>query len=117
MDDWLGPIPRYPDKSFEHTFCIKWVMVDTIINHSAKCDSLWRQTICRAGKSSISPYVKFLCAQKMLCYGVSASAFIDYFQMGESKGLGLMHCPLHMIWWTLMTHFLVKLLVTRKNVH
>jgi hypothetical protein len=23
MDDWLGPIPRYPDKSFEHTFCIK----------------------------------------------------------------------------------------------
>ncbi len=82
MDDWLGPIPRFPDKSFECTFRIKRVMVDTIINHLAKRDSFWRQTLCRAGKPSISPYVKFLCGQKMLCYGVSASAFVDYFQMG-----------------------------------
>ncbi len=77
MDDWLGPIPRFPDKSFECTFCINRVMVDTIINHLAKRDSFWRQTVCRAGKPSISPYVKFLCGQKMLCYGVSASAFVD----------------------------------------
>ena len=84
MDDWLGPIPRFPDKSFERTFCIKRAMVDTIINHLAKHNSFWRQTVCRAGKPSISPYVKFLCGQKMLCYGVSASAFLDYFQIDES---------------------------------
>ena len=59
-------------------------MVDTIINHLAKSDRFWRQMVCRAGKPSISPHVKFLCAQKMLCYGISASAFVDYFQMGET---------------------------------
>ena len=59
-------------------------MINTIINHLAKHDRFWRQMVCRAGKPSISPHVKFLCDQKMLCYGVSASAFLDYFQMGES---------------------------------
>jgi hypothetical protein len=59
-------------------------MVDTIINHLAKSDQFWRQTLCRAGKPSISPHVKFLCAQKMLCYGISSSAFVEYFQMGET---------------------------------
>ena len=38
MDDWLGSIPRFPDKSFERTFRIKHAMVDTIINHLAKSD-------------------------------------------------------------------------------
>jgi hypothetical protein len=32
-DDWLGPILRFPDKSFECTFCIKQEMVHTIMNH------------------------------------------------------------------------------------
>ena len=84
MDDWLGPIPRFPDKSFEHTFDIKRAMVDTIINHLTKRDSFWRQTVCRAGKPSISPHITFLCGPKMLCYGISVSAFLDYFQINES---------------------------------
>jgi hypothetical protein len=37
-------------------------------------------------QKSIDPYVQFLAAQKMICYGVSVSAFRDYFQMGESTG-------------------------------
>jgi hypothetical protein len=36
------------------------------------------------GKPSISPTVKFLFALKLLCYGVSPSAFQDYSQMGIS---------------------------------
>ena len=84
MDDWLGFIPKFPDKSFERTFHVKCSMVDTIINHLAKSDQFWRQTVCRAGKPSISPHLKFLCAQTMMCYGVSASTFGDYFQMGET---------------------------------
>ena len=36
MDVWLGPIPRFPDKLFECTFCIKRAMVDTITNHLDK---------------------------------------------------------------------------------
>jgi hypothetical protein len=31
--------------------------------------------------------VKILCGLKMLAYGVSGSAFQDYFQMGESTAL------------------------------
>ena len=60
-------------------------MVDTIINHLVKSDQFWRQMVCRAGKPSISSLVKFLCAQKMLSYGVYASAFVDYFQTGETE--------------------------------
>jgi len=36
MGDWLGSNPRFPDKLFESTFCVKRSMVDTIINHLAK---------------------------------------------------------------------------------
>ena len=36
LSDWLGEVPRFPDKQFERTFRIKCHMVDTIINHLAK---------------------------------------------------------------------------------
>lgn len=39
---------------------------------------------CRAWWDPIIPNVKFLCTQEMLCYGGSASAFIDYFQIVET---------------------------------
>ena len=38
------------------------------------------------GKLSDSPVVKFLVAQKMICYGMSVNAFKDYFQIGELTG-------------------------------
>ena len=44
----------------------------------------WRQKACLAGKPNICPYVKFLVAMKMICYGVSGNAFMDYFQMRET---------------------------------
>ena len=53
-------------------------MVDTIINHLAKRDNFWIKTVSRAGKQTINPYVKFLCAMKMICYGVSGNVFVDY---------------------------------------
>ena len=84
QDDWMGPVPRFSDKSFEHTFRITRSMVKTLVTHLAKRDSFWRQTVCRAGRPTIGPYVKFLMGMKMICYGVSGNAFVDYFQMGES---------------------------------
>jgi hypothetical protein len=84
MDGRLGPVPRFPDKSFKCLFHLKCHIVDTILNNLDKYDLFRRRTICRVGKPAISPYVKFLCAQKMLCYGVSASAFIEYFRMGHT---------------------------------
>ena len=38
----------------------------------------------RVGKATINQHVKFLCIKEMLCYEVSPSAVIAYFQMGET---------------------------------
>jgi len=59
-------------------------MVDVLVKHLVKRHSFWLQTVCCAGKRTICPYVKFLIAMKMICYGVSGNAFVDYFQMGET---------------------------------
>ena len=99
--DWMSPLPIFDDKQFERTFRIKRYMVDDIIGHLAKYDRFWIQTIDAVGNKSIHPHVKFLAAQKLMCYGVSFSAFKDYFQMGESTAAlcvshlcrGIVKCP------------------------
>jgi hypothetical protein len=76
-------------------------MVDMLVKHLAKRHSFCRQTVCRAGKPTICPYVKFLIAMKMICHVVSSNAFVDYTQMGEtttrrcvcSLMKGLVNCP------------------------
>ena len=85
-EDWMRttPPPIFDDKQFERTFRLKWAMIDYLVGHLANNDSFWTSTIYACGKESIDPYVKFLSGQKMVCYGVSWSAFCDYFQMGES---------------------------------
>jgi hypothetical protein len=84
MEDWLGAVPRFKDRQFERTFRIKRSLVDYIINNLVKWDSFLLQSIDARNRLSISPCVKFLTAQKMLSYGISFSAFKDYYQMGES---------------------------------
>ena len=80
---WITcPIPHFLNKSFECTFRIKQGMVHIIIYNLAKENSFWGQTVCSASKSTNCPYVKFLCTQKMLCSGASASTFIDSIQNG-----------------------------------
>ena len=101
MSDWVGDVPRFPDRQFERTFRIKRHMVDTILNHLARRSSFWTKTVCRAGKETINPYVKLLCGLKMICYGISGNAFIDYHQFGETTSrrcvhqlvVGLVTCP------------------------
>ena len=84
LSDWMGAVPRFPDKQFQLTFRIKRDMVDIIINHLVSTNPFWTQHIDHNGKLTISPYVKFLCAMKMICYGVSGSAFIDYHQFSDT---------------------------------
>jgi hypothetical protein len=59
-------------------------MVEKIVSSLAVFDRFWVSSIDCCGRPSIDPLVKFLTAQKMICYGVSYSAFKDYCQMGES---------------------------------
>ena len=66
-------------------------MTDTILNHLARSDSFWIKTVCRAGKETINPYVKLLCALKMICYGISENAFLDYHQFGETTSCQCIH--------------------------
>ena len=84
LSDWVGVAPQFPDRQFEQAFRMKRHMVDTILNHLCRRNTFWVKTVCRAGKETINPYVKFLCAMKMICYGVSGSAFIDYHQFGKT---------------------------------
>jgi len=84
--DYMSPTPLFDDKQFERVFRIKRSMVDKIINDLASRDPFWTLRRDATGELSHSPVVKFLAAQKMLCYGVSVNAFKDYFQMGESTG-------------------------------
>ena len=99
--DWMCVRPIFDDRQFERTFRIKRSMVDDILGHLANHDSFWLQTIDAVGNMSIHPHVKFLTALKLICYGVSFSAFQDYFQMGESTAAlcvshlarGIVECP------------------------
>ena len=75
---------RFNDRQFEQTFLLKRRMVEDILNKLASHDPFWTESCDCCGELSISPHVKFLAAQKMICYGVSFSTFKDYFQMGES---------------------------------
>jgi hypothetical protein len=67
---WYSPCPRFDDHQFEHTFRIKISMVEGIICHLTAFDSFWLQSIGCCGRELIDPIVKFLSAQKLICYGV-----------------------------------------------
>ena len=82
--DWYSPSPRFGHRQFEMTFCLKRGMTEDILSNLANYDPFWTRTIDCCGKLSIDPIVKFLSAMKLICYGVSFSAFKDYYQMGES---------------------------------
>ena len=76
-------------------------MVDILISNLANFDSFWTQTMYCCGRSSIDPIVKFLAGIKMISYGVSFSAYSDYYQMGERPAKlfftkfcqGMVKCP------------------------
>jgi hypothetical protein len=74
ISDWVGIVLRFSDKQFELIFRIKRHVVDGIFNNLVHYDTFWTKFVCGAEKATISPFVKFLCAMKMICYGVSASA-------------------------------------------
>lgn len=127
LSDWVGEVPRFPDKQFERTFRIKRHMVDTILNHLCRRNTFWVKTVCRAGKETINPYVKLLCALKMICYGISGHAFLDYHQFGESTSrrcvhhlvTGLVSCPaLAEVYLRIPTKAdSIKVTTMHKNVH
>jgi len=91
ISNWVGAVPHFPDKKFEHTFRIMQYMVDIILNHLASQNSFWTKTVDQAGNKTINPNVKLPCSLKMICYGISGHAFIDYNQFGETTSCCCVH--------------------------
>jgi hypothetical protein len=61
-------------------------MAQSLLEICCQADCFFREGFDAVGRRSICPKVKLLMGLKLLAYGVSASAFVDYFQMGVSTG-------------------------------
>jgi Plant transposon protein len=85
QEDYWGPAPLFNDRQFERIFRISRSIAGDILVELQRVEPFFRRNeiVARNGRS-IAPEVKFLCALKMLAYGVAPTAFKDYFQMGES---------------------------------
>jgi hypothetical protein len=83
--DYWGPNPIFRDRQFERVFRITRAYADRILQVAANTDPFFTEVPDVCGKF-ICPKVKILMALKCLAYGVSPSAFQDYFQMGETTG-------------------------------
>lgn len=86
MADYWGPEPLFADRDFERVFRVTKGIMERLLLLCGNQSPFFRHSEDALGKPSISPIVKLLFAMKTLAYGVSPSAFQDYFQMGESTG-------------------------------
>jgi hypothetical protein len=84
--DYWGPSPRFRDRQFERIFRISKTAAERVLQLAGEGDTFFRQQTDGLGRKGICPVAKLLMGLKCLAYGTSASAFVDYFQMGESTG-------------------------------
>lgn len=82
-DDWLSPVPRFDDRQFERMFRITRSIFQQLLQVCAHADHFFTTQEDAIGRQGIDPSVKLLIALKMLAYGTSGNAYVDYFQMGE----------------------------------
>jgi len=84
--DYWGPQPLFNDRQFERVFRITRCHAERIFLIAGNTDLFFTQRNDALGKPGICPKVKLLSGLKCLCFGISPSAFQDYFQMGETTG-------------------------------
>jgi hypothetical protein len=85
--DYVGPSPLFDDKQFERVFRITRTMYESVRHICCQADSFFRAGLDCTKRMAIDVDVKILCGLKLLAYGVSGSAFQDYFQIGETTAL------------------------------
>ena len=85
-EDYWGPQAMFRDRQFERVFRITRKVADRLLQVAAHADVFFTERFDAALKRSICPKVKLLMGLKCIAYGVSPSAFQDYFQMGETTG-------------------------------
>lgn len=84
FQDYTGPDPIFNDQQFERVFRISRSVMEKIRQIAGQMDDFFTEKMCTVtSKRTICPTAKILCGLKQIAYGVSPSAFQDYFQMGE----------------------------------
>jgi hypothetical protein len=84
--DYMRDVPRFQDRQFERVFRVTRSVADCLLAAAAQHDPFFTERTDATFRRVICPKVKLLMALKQLAYGVSPSAFRDYFQMGETTG-------------------------------
>jgi len=86
MDYWGSPYPKFDDRMFERVFGVTRSIAQKILNAICISDPFFSEQPDATGKRGICPKAKLLMGLKILAFGSSPSAFIDYFQMGLTTG-------------------------------
>ncbi len=76
---------RFDDKQFERQFRITRSLFEYILQNLALDDEYWCNGFDCTKRMKVKPEVKLLACLKVLSFGISFTAFGDYFQMGESS--------------------------------
>jgi hypothetical protein len=87
FDDYMrvDPKPTFDDRQFERMFRITRSVFQQLRTLVGDQDDFFTTKTCVVtGKRTICPDVKILLALKVIAYGTSPHAFLDYFQMGET---------------------------------
>jgi hypothetical protein len=82
--DYFSPIPVFNDRQFERIFRLTKTIVQHLIQICVKTDPFFTDIQDISGRYCIAPVTKVLMALKLVAYGCSSSAFLDYFQMSQT---------------------------------
>ena len=83
-DYWTAVAPLFDDRMFERTFRVTKKIANTLLQVAGSTDPFFTDRNDGLGKIGICSKVKILMGLKLMAYGRSPSAFMDYFQMGET---------------------------------
>ena len=85
LQDYISPTPIFNNCQFARIFYVSRTTANRLFALLAQDDPFFQERIqLGTGQRSICPNVKFLCELKCIAYGMLPSAFLDYFQMGET---------------------------------
>jgi hypothetical protein len=84
--DYLSPNSVFNDRQFERMFRISKTIMQQLIAVCAAADPFFTEQTDTTGRYKICPFAKILMALKVVAFGCSPMAFVDYFQMSDSTG-------------------------------
>ena len=82
--DYFSPTPIFNDRQFERIFRLTKSIIEHLIQVCGNADPFFTDIQDVSGRYGIAPVAKVLMAVKLVAYGCSPSAFVDYFQMSHS---------------------------------